>query len=252
MPDTELHLDAAGVGMRSEVFLMPPKPPASARPPRRTVTRHVQAAHAQQRATSRVRRAHRSIVDKPPKIMPARQHEAWYLEEHDRQNARRFAKGVVYQGHQTNLARVAERAHRAADAKAANRAAALADRDRMRVMRSLQARFKAALYGRSLEKIFRRYDTGKVGDLTVHDLTRVVRGHLRMTPRAVSEDDIQYLVDELDADLSGAISLDELEQFIKWGERAFHSWVSSGNRIAESAIHVVSHRQDWQPPAKGE
>ena len=251
MPDTAVQLDAAGGGMRAEVFRMPPKPPASARLPRRTVTRHAQASHAQQRATARVRRAHCTVVDKPPRSVPPRNHDAWYLEEHDRLQSARFAKSVVYQGHQTNVARVAELAHRAADAKAADRAAALkTDRDRLRVMRSLQARFKAALYGRDLEKIFRRYDSGKLGDLTVHDLTRVVRGHLRMTPRAVNEEDIQFLVDELDADLSGSISLEELESFVKWGERAFHSWVSSGNMVAASAVHVVSHRQDWQPPSK--
>ena len=138
MPDTAVQLDATGGGMRSEVFRMPPKPPASARLPRRTVTRHAQAAHAQQRATSRVRRAHRTVVDKPPRSVPPRNHEAWYLEEHDRLQSARFAKSVVYQGHQTNVARVAELAHRAADAKAADRAAALkTDRDRLRVSRQV-------------------------------------------------------------------------------------------------------------------
>ena len=51
-----------------------------------------------------------------------------------------------------------------------------------------------------------------------------MRGHLRMTPRAVSEDDIQYLVDELDADLSGAISLDAAFERLDWERKgALHS-----------------------------
>ena len=52
----------------------------------------------------------------------------------------------------------------------------------------------------------------------------------------------------LDADLSGSISLDKLEAFVIWGEKAFHSWVSGGGMVALSAVTVASHGPGWQPP----
>ena len=226
-----------------------PKPPLSMRLPTRSVTRHAPAAVAQHKAVARVRRARRRVADRPPSAVPAKQHDHWYLEEHEKLTARRFARGVVYQGHQTNIERVHELAH-AAVARKEGAHQPTDQEARLRVMRTLQARFNAALYGRSLEKVFRRYDSSKEGDLSVQDLTRVVRVFLRMSPGAVSNEDIAFLVNELDADLSGSISLDELESFVHWGEKAFHSWVSGGGMVAAIAVNVASHDPGWQPPAR--
>ena len=143
-----------------------------------------------------MQRARRKVVDRPPPTVAAKDYDRWYLGEHDRLTARRFARGVVYQGHQTNVERVHELVHRAAVTRAERAQGPADEHDRMRVMRTLQARFHAALYGRSLDKLFRRYDSSKEGNLSVADLTRVERVHLRMSPGAVSEDDIQYLIQE--------------------------------------------------------
>ena len=184
-----------------------------------------------QRATPRVRRAHCTVVDKPPRSVPRVITTRGTSRSTTGCRARASREASFTRATRRTWRASRSLRTRAADAKAADRAAALkTDRDRLRVMRSLQARFKAALYGRDLEKIFRRYDSGKLGDLTVRDLTRVVRGHLRMTPRAVNEEDIQFLVDELDADLSRARSRSRSSRALSSGAaRMFHSWVSSGS-----------------------
>mmetsp|Transcript_23453 Transcript_23453/g.54673 ORF Transcript_23453/g.54673 Transcript_23453/m.54673 type:complete len:410 (-) Transcript_23453:94-1323(-) len=85
----------------------------------------------------------------------------------------------------------------------------------------LQNKIKSAAYtgakGQELPVLFSRFDTDGSGELEFDEVERALRHTLKIPKYLVSDDEIQKVCDVLDADGSGAVSVDELLNFVTSG-----------------------------------
>lgn len=66
------------------------------------------------------------------------------------------------------------------------------------------------------EALFRSYDSDGNGELDEEELRRAVRRDLQIPEHELSDGDLRRLFVKIDADNSGAISADELRDFMRW------------------------------------
>jgi hypothetical protein len=85
---------------------------------------------------------------------------------------------------------------------------------------------------RGWSALFRSYDTDGNGELDEEELLRAVRRDLRIPEHELSRADLSRLFSMIDADNSGAISSDELVDFMRWESRAK---LRSGHALALQA-----------------
>jgi Ca2+-binding EF-hand superfamily protein len=95
----------------------------------------------------------------------------------------------------------------------------------------LQARLKAATIGTDPQKLFRKYDKDKGGTLDEKELTTLIRKDLKLGPGDVSDKDIKLLVAALDDDGGGALSIDELADFVERGKASFFAENVEGGNV---------------------
>jgi len=86
------------------------------------------------------------------------------------------------------------------------------------VLEKFRAKIKAAAYtghsGRQLDVLFSRFDKDRSGQLEFDEVRVALRRTLRITPSAISDDDIVSLCAMLDADRSGTVGINELVEFV--------------------------------------
>lgn len=97
----------------------------------------------------------------------------------------------------------------------------------------LQKSFKQSLRGMPAEKVFRKFDKDKSGELSKVEFIRLVRLQLRIGRDSFSDSDIQALIAALDDDGTGCISIEELLDFVERGQSAFYDFEKK--RIENSA-----------------
>mmetsp|Transcript_30079 Transcript_30079/g.54871 ORF Transcript_30079/g.54871 Transcript_30079/m.54871 type:complete len:404 (+) Transcript_30079:150-1361(+) len=82
----------------------------------------------------------------------------------------------------------------------------------------LQNKIKSAAYtgakGQELGVLFARFDIDGSGELEFDEVERALRHTLKIPKHLVSDDEIQKVCDVLDADGSGAVSVEELVEFV--------------------------------------
>jgi Ca2+-binding EF-hand superfamily protein len=82
-------------------------------------------------------------------------------------------------------------------------------------LKELQLRLKGAMYGSDPRKWLARYDKDKGGSLDAGEFQKIVRGHMRVGRKDLSDDDLQAFVHTLDVDGGGDVSLKEILSFLK-------------------------------------
>jgi Ca2+-binding EF-hand superfamily protein len=91
-----------------------------------------------------------------------------------------------------------------------------------RVIDKLQSKLRAACMDTKPSKFFGKFDKDKSGDLSVKELEKLIRTSLKITKKELSEKDISALVQALDYDDSGSISIEELGDFVEFGAATFY------------------------------
>lgn len=92
----------------------------------------------------------------------------------------------------------------------------------------LQSKLKAACIDTAPAKFFKKFDKDKSGDMDAAELTRMIRVSLKIGKDQLSDGEIKALIDALDDDGSGSLSLDELGDFVERGTKTFYSEAKAG------------------------
>jgi len=82
-------------------------------------------------------------------------------------------------------------------------------------LKALALRLRSAMYGSDPRKWLARYDRDKGGSLDAAEFKKIVRGHMRVGRKDLSDDDLQAFVHSLDVDGGGDVSLKEILAFLK-------------------------------------
>ncbi|KAH8071344.1 hypothetical protein JL721_4316 [Aureococcus anophagefferens] len=82
-----------------------------------------------------------------------------------------------------------------------------------KVAEKLQSKLKAACIDTAPAKFFKKFDKDKSGDMNAKELSKMIRVSLKISEKELSEADVKALIDALDDDGSGSLSLDELADF---------------------------------------
>mmetsp|Transcript_164910 Transcript_164910/g.316655 ORF Transcript_164910/g.316655 Transcript_164910/m.316655 type:complete len:568 (-) Transcript_164910:104-1807(-) len=117
------------------------------------------------------------------------------------------------------------------------------------VCNRLQREFKIALRGMNAKDVFRKFDKDKSGELNTEELISLIRLKLRVTPDALTNEDIGAIVAALDDDQTGYISLDELLDFVERGAAAFEPEIkkkTSDGPVVEKT--VATRKIQLRPP----
>ncbi|KAH8044584.1 hypothetical protein JL721_12794 [Aureococcus anophagefferens] len=93
----------------------------------------------------------------------------------------------------------------------------------------LQQKLKAACLNDSPQKFFRKFDKDKSGDMDAAELTRMIRVSLKLGKDQLTDNEIKALIDALDDDGSGSLSLEELGDFVERGSKTFYSDAKAGD-----------------------
>ncbi|KAK7236177.1 mRNA splicing protein [Aureococcus anophagefferens] len=87
----------------------------------------------------------------------------------------------------------------------------------------LQSKLKAACIDTAPAKFFKKFDKDKSGDMNAKELSKMIRVSLKISEKELSEADVKALIDALDDDGSGSLSLDELADFVEHGTATFYA-----------------------------
>jgi len=92
-----------------------------------------------------------------------------------------------------------------------------------KVAEKLQSKLKAACIDTAPAKFFKKFDKDKSGDMNAKELSKMIRVSLKISEKELSEADVKALIDALDDDGSGSLSLDELADFVEHGTATFYA-----------------------------
>ena len=104
-----------------------------------------------------------------------------------------------------------------------------------RVGKRVRGKLLKACKGTTPSILFKRWDLDGEGTLDDVELRRLIRLGLKIRPEVLPDADIQVLVDALDDDGSGAISIEELADFVENGDLAPSHAPSAGRGEAHDA-----------------
>lgn len=91
-----------------------------------------------------------------------------------------------------------------------------------KIVDKLQAKLRAACLDTKPSKFFRKFDKDKSGDLGAKELEKMIRTSLKISKSELSEKDVAALVQALDDDNSGSVSIEELGDFVEHGSATFY------------------------------
>jgi Ca2+-binding EF-hand superfamily protein len=90
-------------------------------------------------------------------------------------------------------------------------------------LNQLRLKVKSAAYtshaGMELDMIFRRFDKDGSGQLDIDEVRQALRRSLKVPPSLISDLQIKSLCKQLDADQSGAVSVEEIVDFLAGGPK---------------------------------
>jgi hypothetical protein len=89
--------------------------------------------------------------------------------------------------------------------------------ERKSMLRKMQMKMKVALYGDDVRSFFKRCDHNKSGSFDFNKLKPVCRKILKISPKDITDGDIEKLMKLMDASGSGSVQIEDIAKFIDGG-----------------------------------